>query len=126
MTLAAVFAGTALLLAGLGIYGVVSYSVARRTNEMGIRMALGAESLHLYGMVLRQGMAPVALGLVAGVAGSLAAGRVLASLLYEICARDPLTIGAVAILLTLVALAACTLPARRATRVDPLVALHYE
>jgi len=126
MTLAAVFAGTALLLAGLGIYGVVSYSVARRTNEMGIRMALGAESLHLYGMVLRQGMAPVALGLVAGVAGSLAAGRVLASLFYEICARDPLTIGAVAILLTLVALAACTLPARRATRVDPLVALHYE
>jgi putative ABC transport system permease protein len=126
MTLAAVFAGTALLLAALGIYGVVSYSVARRTNEMGIRMALGAESLHLYSMVLRQGMAPVALGLVAGVAGSLAAGRVLASLLYEISARDPLTIGAVAILLTQVALAACTLPARRATRVDPLVALRYE
>ena len=126
MTLAAAFAGTALLLAALGIYGVVSYSVARRTNEMGIRMALGAESLHLYSMVLRQGMAPVALGLVAGVAGSLAAGRVLASLLYEISARDPLTIAAVAILLTLVALAACTLPARRATHVDPLVALHYE
>jgi predicted permease len=126
MLLAAVFAATALLLASLGIYGVVSYSVARRTNEMGLRLALGARSRSLYAMVLRQAMTPVAIGLIAGLAGALAAGRVLSSLLYEVSPRDPIVIGAVALLLAATALAACLVPARRATRVDPLIALRYE
>jgi predicted permease len=126
MLLAAFFAATALLLASLGIYGVVSYTIARRTNEMGVRMALGAQPGDVRGMVLRQGMTPVALGLIVGVGGALAAGRLLASLLYEVSARDPLVIGAVSVLLALVALAACYLPANRAARVDPLAALRYE
>jgi predicted permease len=126
MLLAAVFGATALLLASLGIYGVVSYSVARRTNEMGIRMALGARAGNVYGMVLRQAMTPVVLGLVAGAAGALAAGSVLASLLYEVSPRDPATLAGVALLLAAVGFAACFLPARRATRVDPLEALRYE
>ncbi len=126
MLLACVFAGTALFLAALGIYGVVSYSVTRRTNEMGVRMALGAQAGNLYGMILRQAMLPVIAGLVAGLSGALAAGRVLASLLYEISPRDPATLAAVAVTLAGVALAACFVPARRAARVDPLVALRYE
>jgi len=126
MLLAAVFAATALLLASVGIYGVVSYSVTRRTNEMGLRLALGAQSRNLCAMVLRQAMTPVALGLAAGLMGALAAGRVLSSLLYEVSPSDPVVIGAVLLLLASVALAACYLPARRATRVDPLVALRYE
>jgi predicted lysophospholipase L1 biosynthesis ABC-type transport system permease subunit len=126
MQLAAGFAVMALLVASLGIYAVVSYSVARRTSELGIRAALGARVPDLYGLVLRQGMAPVAIGLVAAIAGAAAFGRVLESLLYEIGARDPLTIAAVAALLGLVALAACLVPARRAGRVDPLAALRCE
>ena len=107
MLLAATFAVTALLLAALGIYGVVSYSVARRINEMGIRIALGAQAHDVYGMVLRQAMTPVALGLVAGLAAALAAGRVLNSLLYEVTPGDPAVIGGVALLLATVGLAAC-------------------
>jgi putative ABC transport system permease protein len=126
MTLAGAFAATALLLAALGIYGVVSYSVARRTNEMGIRMALGARSGQLHRLVVRQSMAPVALGLAAGIAAALVAARVLGSLLYEVSARDPLTISAVAALLAAVALAASYVPARRATAVDPLDALRCD
>lgn len=126
MLLAALFAATALLLASLGIYGVVSYSVARRTNEVGIRMALGARTGNVYGMVLRQAMIPVVLGLTAGLAGSIAAGRVIAQLLYEVSPRDPAVLAGVALLLSLVGLAACTVPARRATRVDPLEALRCE
>jgi putative ABC transport system permease protein len=126
MLLASAFAGTALLLAALGIYGVVSYSVARRRNEMGVRMALGAQARDLYRMVMQQAMTPVLLGLVAGVAGALAVGRVLASLLYEVRPRDPATISVVSGLLLSVALAACFVPARRAARVAPLDALRYE
>ncbi len=126
MRLAIVFAATALLLAALGIYGVVSHSVARRTNEMGVRMALGAQASDVKRMVLRQGMSPVLMGAAAGIAGSVAAGRVLASLLYEVSPRDPLVIGAVTLVLLAVAAAACYLPARRATRIDPLRALRYE
>ncbi len=126
MLLAAVFAATALLLAGLGIYGVVAYSVARRTNEMGIRIALGAQPHNVYGMVLRQAMTPVAIGLAAGLGGALAAGRVLASLLYEVKPGDPLTIGGVALLLAAVGLAASFTPARRAVRADPIAALRQE
>jgi putative ABC transport system permease protein len=126
MRLAAAFAATALLLAALGIYGVVSYSVARRTNEIGIRMALGAQAFQLYRMVLRQAMAPVALGLLAGFAGALAAGRVLASLLYQVSPRDPVLLATAVLLLGGVALAASLLPARRAAGLDPLNALRNE
>lgn len=126
MRLATVFAGTALLLAALGIYGVVSHGVARRRNEVGIRMALGASAASVVRMVVRQGMMPVAAGIAAGVAGSLAASRVLASLLYEVSPRDPAIIAAVALALALTAAGACYIPARRAARVDPLAALHYE
>lgn len=126
MQLAAGFALMALLVASLGIYAVVSYSVARRTSELGIRAAMGARVPDLYSLILRQGMAPVAIGLLFAIAGAAAFGRLLGSLLYEIGGRDPLTIGAVASLLGVVALVACLVPAQRASRVDPLAALRSE
>jgi len=126
MRLAGVFAAAALLLASLGIFGVVSYSVARRTNEMGIRIALGAQAHQLYQMVVRQAMGPVVLGLLAGIAGALAAGRILAGLLYEVSPRDPQLLAIAALLLAAIGLAASFLPARRAMRTDPLNALRQE
>jgi predicted permease len=126
MLLTTVFAGSALLLACLGIYGVVSWSVARRRAEIGLRMALGAEGGAVHWMVVREGMRPVFAGLGLGLAGALAIGRLISSLLYGITAHDPLTLGGVAAALTSVAALACYLPARRATRSDPLVALRYE
>jgi putative ABC transport system permease protein len=110
----------------LGIYGVVSYSVAQRTTELGIRMALGAKPGQIRGLILRQGLAPVGLGLAVGVAAALALGRLLGSLLYGVGPTDPLTIAVVALLLLAVATAANYLPARRATRIDPLVALRAD
>ncbi len=126
MMLVLLFAAAALLLAGLGVYGVVSYSVGRRTNEMGIRMALGAEPGRILRMVLRQGMAPVAAGLSAGVAASPALGRVFGSLLFGVSASDPATLAAVMALLASVAAAAICIPARRAVRIDPARALREE
>ena len=126
MTLALGFAAMALLVATLGIYAVVSYSVARRTPEIGVRAALGAQAPDLYRMVLKQGMAPVALGLAIAVVGALALGRVIESLLYEIGGRDPATMAVVAGAVGFVGSLACLIPARRASRVDPLVALRYE
>jgi putative ABC transport system permease protein len=126
MSLVLLFAVAATLLASLGIYGVVSYSVAQRTNEMGIRLALGARPGSIAGLVLRQGLLPVAAGLAAGVAASLALGRILGSLLFGVSAWDPITIGLVVALLSAVALAATYLPAHRATHVDPVTALRYE
>lgn len=126
MLLISAFAGTALLLAALGIYGVVAYSVTRRRSEMGIRMALGAQARDLYGMVVGQAMRPVLLGLALGIAGALAAGRVLASLLYEIGPRNPVVMLLVAVVLVAVALGACFLPARRAAGASPLEAIRYE
>lgn len=120
------FAAAALALAGFGIYGVVSYSVARRRTEMGIRMALGAGAAGLQRMVLWQGIRPVVAGLAVGIAGALAAGRILSSLLFRVSARDPWTIGGVAIVLLVVSAAAALAPARRATRVDPMKALRFE
>jgi ABC-type antimicrobial peptide transport system permease subunit len=120
------FAAAALALAGFGIYGVVSYSVTRRRTEMGIRMALGAGTGGLQRMVLWQGIRPVVAGLAAGIAGALAAGRLLSSLLFEVSARDPLTIGVVALVLLAVSVVAALAPARRATRVDPMKALRFE
>jgi predicted permease len=126
MLLVLLFAVSALMLASLGVYGVVSYTVAQRTNEIGIRVALGARSVDVYRMVLRQGLTPVLLGLTAGVAGALALGRLLRSLLFEVSPADPFTIGTVVVALMAVAAFACTVPALRATHVDPITALRYE
>jgi predicted permease len=126
MTLVLLFAAAALLLASLGIYGVVAYSVGQRSAEMGIRMALGAAPASIRRMVLRQGLMPVAGGLAAGVIGALVLGRLLASLLFGVQTADPLTLLAVVSLLTVVAAAATYIPAVRATRVDPAGALRQE
>jgi len=124
--LLAFFSATALLLASLGIYGVISYSVAQRTHELGIRAALGADAKNLVSLVLGGGLTLTVMGLIIGVAGSLAMTRLLASLLFGVEARDPLTMVAAAITLILVSLMACYIPARRATRVDPTVSLRHE
>lgn len=126
MVLASAFAATALLLAALGIYGVVACSVARRTNELGIRAALGARPADLSWLVIRQGVTPVLAGLLAGIALALGLSRVVASLLFETRPGDPATLAAVALLLAGTAVAACLLPARRATQVNPVVALRGE
>ncbi len=126
MSLVLLFAAAALLLASLGIYGVVSYSVAQRTNEMGIRMALGAQPGNIRRMVLGQSLLPVCAGLVAGVTASIALGRVLGSLLFGVSAWDPATISCVVSLLIAIAATATLPPVQRATRVDPASALRYE
>ena len=121
-----VFGGLALLLAAVGIYGVLSFSISRRTREMGIRMALGADATGVFLLVLRDGMWLVGMGIVLGAAGGIAAGRSVASLLYGIHATDPITFGAPIVILSAVALVACALPARRALRIDPITALRHE
>jgi putative ABC transport system permease protein len=126
LALVLLFALAALLLASLGIYGVVAYSVSQRTSEMGIRMALGASLSSIRSLVLRQSLLPVAIGLAIGLAASVALARLLESLLFGVGAADPVTIAGVIAVLAVVAAAAAYLPARRATRVDPLTALRYE
>ncbi|MFW6201981.1 MAG: FtsX-like permease family protein, partial [Gemmatimonadota bacterium] len=116
----------ALLLAAVGLYGVIANLVAERTHEVGVRMSLGAARREVVGLVVRQGMRPVLLGLVIGVAAALAGARLLESMLHGVPARDPLTIGIVAVTLPLVAAVASWLPARRAARVDPVIALRAE
>ncbi len=124
--LLAVFGGLALLLASIGLYGVMSFAVARRTRELGIRVALGAQPGDVFRLVLMQGMTLVIAGLVLGIGVALAVTRLLASFLYGVSTMDALTFTAIPALLTLVALLACYLPARRATKVEPLIALRYE
>lgn len=124
--LAGAFASSALLLALLGIYGVVSFTVAGRTPELGVRIALGARPAQLIAMVIRQGMRPVVIGLAAGIVAAVALGRFIASELYGVTPRDPVAFFTVASLLVAVAAAACWIPARRATGIDPLRALRFE
>ncbi len=120
------FGCAALLLGAVGTYGVISYSVSQRTNEMGIRMALGAQARNILGIVLGQGAKLIAIGVGCGLAVALLASRFMASFVFGVKATDPVTFGAVALLLLLVATAACYIPARRATRVDPMIALRHE
>jgi predicted permease len=124
--LSGIFGLLALVLACIGLYGLLSYEVSRRTREIGIRMALGAQPGSVLKLVLRQGIALAMVGAVVGIGVALGVTRYLASMLYEVHANDPVTMIAVAVLLVFVALAACYIPARRATRVDPIVALRYE
>ena len=121
-----IFASVALMLAVIGIYGVVSYSVTQRTHEIGIRAALGANSGNIMGLVMRSGMAPVVLGLVIGLAGVFGLTRFVSSLLFGVGEHDPITIAAVVLILAAVALIACYIPARRAAKVDPMDALRCE
>jgi putative ABC transport system permease protein len=126
LTLIGLFAGLALLVASIGIYGVISYTVTESTKELGIRMALGAIRSDVLRMVLGSGLKLVLIGIGVGSVAALAATRVMGSFLFDVSASDPFTFGAVACLFIVVAIAACLIPARRATRVDPMVALRYE
>jgi putative ABC transport system permease protein len=126
MLLLSIFAGLALMLSAVGIYGVMAYVVAQRTREMGIRLAMGAQPRDVLRLVLGQGGKLAVVGVAIGIVAALGMTRVLTSLLYGVSAADPLTFAGVAVLLMLVALAACYVPARRATRVDPMMALRYQ
>ncbi|PYV64068.1 MAG: hypothetical protein DMG97_36000 [Acidobacteria bacterium] len=120
------FAALALVLAAIGIYSVLSYSVRRRVQEIGIRLALGASLSDVLRMIVFEGMKPTLLGLAAGTAAALALGQVMSTLIYGVKATDPVTFAAVVAVLAAVALSASIIPARRAAKVDPMVALRYE
>jgi putative ABC transport system permease protein len=126
LVLMSLFGAVALGLTSVGIYGVVAYSVTRRVHEIGVRMALGARPANVIGLVVGQGMRPVVLGLGGGLVAALALSRLLTKMLFGVSPHDPRTLVSVAVVLTVVALLASYLPARRATRVDPLSALRSE
>jgi ABC-type antimicrobial peptide transport system permease subunit len=119
-------AGLALLLAGLGVFGVMAYAVARRTSELGLRIALGAQPHNIMTLVMRDGVRLAAFGLSLGLLGAFILTRLLSSLLFGVSTTDPLSLIAITGVLTVVVMAACFIPARRATKVDPLEALRYE
>jgi putative ABC transport system permease protein len=125
-TLFSIFAGIALVLASVGLYAVIAQSVSQRTQEIGLRMALGASTQNVLRMVFRQGMLQLAIGLLVGIAGAVVLTRFLGSLLVLVSPTDPVTFALVAVVLGVAAALGCFIPARRATRVDPLVALRYE
>ncbi len=126
MWLLGIFAGVALLLASIGIYGAVAYTVEQRTGEIGVRMALGAQTRDVLRLVVNQGMKPVVIGLAIGIASAFALGRLIASQLYEVSSHNPALLGGATVLLAAIALLACLLPARRAALVDPVQALRTE
>ncbi|MGH9710627.1 MAG: FtsX-like permease family protein, partial [Candidatus Acidiferrales bacterium] len=120
------FAGLALILATIGLYGLISYSVSQRTRELGIRIALGAQERDVMRLIMGQGARLALIGVAVGIVAGLALTQLMRSLLFGVSAADPVTFGGVAVLLTLVAVAACYVPARRAMRTDPIVSLRYE
>ena len=125
-TLCGFFGGLAMLLAAIGLYGVISYTVAQRTNEIGIRMALGAQRSGIVGLILREVAVLIGIGLAIGAGLALGGGRTAGSLLYGLKANDPLTLTLAVVLLAATGLAAIFVPARRASRLDPMAALRYE
>jgi len=120
------FGGLALLLASIGLFGLMSYNVARRTNEIGIRMALGAQSREVLRMVLSESMLLVTIGIIIGVGSALSAGTLVATTLFGLAPTDALSIAAAVVTMLVVSTIAAYLPARRASRVDPMIALHYD
>jgi ABC-type antimicrobial peptide transport system permease subunit len=126
MLLLSLFAGSALLLAAIGIYGLMSYAVEQQTQEIGVRMALGADQSSLLRLVLRQGMTPAVIGVIAGLGGAFGLTRLMESLLYGVKPTDPLSFFGVAAVLLLVAIIAVLIPARRAMAIDPVTALRAE
>jgi putative ABC transport system permease protein len=125
-SLFAIFAFIALVMSSVGLYAVMAYSVTQRTQEIGVRMALGAEGKQVRWLILRRGLFQLGIGLAIGLVGAWYAGRAVAPLLVQITPNDPLTLGGIAALLSLVSIAACMIPARRATRLDPLTALRVD
>jgi len=121
-----IFAGVALLLAAIGIYAAVAYTVEQRTGEIGVRMALGAQTRDVLRLILKQGMSPVVIGLGIGIVSAFALGRLIASQLYEVSAHSPALFAGATILLATIALLACLVPARRAIHVNPIQALRAE
>ena len=125
-TLLSIFAAVALVLTVVGLYGVMSYAVAQRTNEIGIRLALGAQTKDVLSLIIKQGLQLILLGLAIGLLVAVALMKIISGLLFGVTTKDPFTFVAVAVVLTFIALLACYVPARRATKVDPLKALRYE
>lgn len=126
MTMLGAFAGFAMILAAIGVYGVMSFLVTQGSSEIAIRMALGAQRTSILSLVFQQGMGMALIGIAVGLFGAFGLTRLMGALLFGVSATDPLTFVGVVVLLTMVALAACYFPARRAMRVDPMVALKYE